>query len=78
MGNVIWPETADALAKYLVKKKKTYPMFEAYIKMIHAIPEKTKERVLRLYLARQNILHTVRFLLHRLKFLSNSEVSIQS
>jgi len=44
------------------KKKDKNPFFNNLEAKIICIPEAIKERVLNLYLARQNIVHTIRFL----------------
>ena len=58
----VWQVESAALQSYFIKRKKQFPSADKIVRKISFIKPEVKERVIQLYMARQNFMHTVRFL----------------
>ena len=59
---VVWPYECNQLTTFFIKKKSNLAVIQAIIKNITCISPKIKARIIQLYVARQNLVHCIRFL----------------
>ena len=58
----IWKYELGQLTSYFIKKKSHASTIQTIIKKINFIDPKIKARIIKMYMVRQNLLHTIRFL----------------
>lgn len=71
----IWNQEVQILSMHLIEHKRKNSLFPKLATKINIIPEAVSNRVLKLYLARQNLVHCIRFLQYILQTKNHTNVS---
>jgi hypothetical protein len=73
-----WEYAVSNLSTHFIKSKDKLPNCKRYVRLLGQIEPETKMRVLQLYMARQGLLHTIRFLKQKINQQALADLSTLS